>query len=532
MAATQTVAQPFLLRKLAPRSNQISILKPRYDVITLSGYGIAVRVDRGHLILEDGIGANRQQCRLPRVDHGLKRLVVIGSDGMISLAGLRWLADQDASFIMLDRDGSVLMTTGPVHSSEAKLRRAQAMAMQNGMAFRISRELIDRKLAGQERVAIEGLRDGSAALAIRQLRSELAEVEFLDAVRRIEARAARVYWSAWRTLEVTFPRQDLARVPDHWRTFGMRMSTLTGSPRLATNPINAILNYLYAVLESESRLAAAMLGLDPGIGVLHLDTPNRDSLACDLMEPVRPEVDAFVLDWVKREPLPRNWFFERRDGNCRLMAEFASRLSQTATNWAHLVAPVAEWFAHEISKSVGTRQPNLPARLTQRYRREVKGGDPLPKTKPLSAPERICRGCGKEIDKLHSNCRKCALQLDPDRIKEVARIGRVAAHSPEAEAKRAATQRINTQAVWDWDPSDQPDWLTQRFYKSKIQPVLASNPVSLIAKRLKISPGYADHIRKGRVPHPRHWKALAELTGARPPQVTSRSAPCPKNGDP
>jgi hypothetical protein len=65
-------------------------------------YGIQVRVDRGHLLLEDGIGPNRY-ARLPRVGHGVKRLVVIGSDGIVSLAALRWLADQDASFVMLER---------------------------------------------------------------------------------------------------------------------------------------------------------------------------------------------------------------------------------------------------------------------------------------------------------------------------------------------------------------------------------------------------------------------------------------------
>ena len=42
---------------------------------------------------------------------------------------------------------------------------------------------------------------------------------------------------------------------------------------------------------AESRLAAVAMGLDPGIGLLHVDAPNRDSLACDLMEPVRPSVD-------------------------------------------------------------------------------------------------------------------------------------------------------------------------------------------------------------------------------------------------
>jgi hypothetical protein len=78
---------------------------PRHGVITLFGYGIKVYVDRGHLILEDGIGADRLYARLPRVGHGLRRLVVIGADGYVSLAALRWLADQDAAFVMLERDG-------------------------------------------------------------------------------------------------------------------------------------------------------------------------------------------------------------------------------------------------------------------------------------------------------------------------------------------------------------------------------------------------------------------------------------------
>jgi CRISPR/Cas system-associated endonuclease Cas1 len=60
---------------------------------------------------------------------------------------------------------------------------------------------------------------------------------------------------------------------------------------------------LNAVLESEARLAAAALGMDPGLGVLHVDTTAPDSLACDLMEPVRPHMDSYLLDWVTRRPL-------------------------------------------------------------------------------------------------------------------------------------------------------------------------------------------------------------------------------------
>jgi len=500
---------------MSTQSDQSPVPVPRSGVVTLSGYGISVRVDRGHLVLEDGIASDRQSSRLPRVGHGLKRLVVIGADGVVSLSALRWLSDQDASFVMLDRDGSVLTTTGPVRSSDAKLRRAQAMALDNGQALRISRELIDWKLARQARVAVEELHDENAASAIERFRSDLNRVSSIASIRLIESQAAKAYLSAWRALPIMFPKSDLPRVPEHWRIFGYRISTLTGSPRLATNPANAMLNYLYAVLEAETRLAAATLGLDPGIGVLHVDTHYRDSLACDLMEPIRSDVDGFVLRWLKHDPLSRSYFFEQRDGNCRLMAPFASALSQTAPNWAHLIAPVAEWFAREITSSNNTKQRGLPARLTQRYRREVKGGNPLLIAKSIFRPKRVCRDCGKELGGDSTHCKSCAEPIVSERMIKAACLGRIAAFSPEARARRSATQQIKARARYDWKPSDQPVWLTPDFYAKKILPSLVSVSGYSIAKRLTVSHSYANDIRKGRIPHPRHWKMLAELAEMR-----------------
>ena len=495
-----------------PERSRISV--PRSGVVTLSGYGISARVDRGHLTLEDGIGADRSSCRLPRVGHGLKRLVIIGTDGEVSLAALRWLAEQKASFVMLDRDGSVTATTGPVRSSDVRLRRAQALALDNGVALRISRELVDRKLAGQERVAMHDLANESVAHSIRQCRTDLAEAFSIDAVRLVESQAAKAYWSAWRNLPIQFPQKDLPRVPEHWRSFGTRISILTGSPRLATNPVNSMLNYLYALLEAETRLAAATLGLDPGIGVMHVDVPYRDSLALDLMEVVRPDVDAFVLDWIKRGPLPRSHFFEQRDGNCRLMANFASTLSQTSSKWAQLVAPVVEWFTREVNAPKQARSYQLPARLTQRNKRVAKGSDPLPKAKSDVRPIRLCLDCGKEIigDSIH--CKSCSTEIMTPQRDAAGRLARVAALASDAQLKRAATQKTNALAQHAWKPSDQPAWLTATFYSEQIQPALLSVRGSLIARALKVSNSYARDIRKGRVvPHPRHWGVLANLVG-------------------
>src|SRR3989442_5851503 len=227
MAATKTVYQ-------LPRSHNSVI--PRHGVVTLFGYGISVRVDRGHLSLEDGIGADRHEARFPRVGHGLKRLVVVGSDGMVSLAALRWLADQDAAFVMLDRIGKVLATTGPVRTSDARLRRSQALAESTGASLQLMRELIAQKLSGQEKVARDKLKRLDIANWISSFRSQVDVAKGTSTIRQCESLGAKAYWSAWHDVSVAFPRNDLRRVPHHWQAFGTRESPLTNSPRLAVNP--------------------------------------------------------------------------------------------------------------------------------------------------------------------------------------------------------------------------------------------------------------------------------------------------------
>jgi CRISPR-associated endonuclease Cas1 len=515
MAATKTVPQ------LPQFDNSLA---PRYGVITLFGFGIQVRVDRGHLFLEDGIGPNRRQVRLPRVGHGLRRLIVIGSDGMVSLAALRWLADQDAAFVMLDRDGSVLATTGPVRSSDAKLRRAQALAHSSRAALRITRELITQKLTGQERVARNKLLDTGTADTIARFRSELLTADSIATIRLIESQAARAYWAAWSTLPVNFPKNHLRRVPGHWRSFRARVSPLTGSPRLAANPVNAILNYLYALLESEARLAVAAMGLDPGLGVLHVDTTARDSLACDVMEPVRPVVDAYLLDWITRESLSREWFFEQHDGNCRLMAPFAVRLSETAPTWGRAVAPVAEWVARAFWSTIRRPDSPLSTRLTQSVKREARGGRIAPAV-PAPSPQSICQGCGKVIANGSTNCVVCAVPVSRQRMSDVARLGRAASKTPLARARVSATQRRQVAARLGWQSLSQPDWLTEETYTERIKAILAGASISEIASAIDVSFPYAAAIRAGRRrPHRRHWEALARIIGVSEYSMTTPSA--------
>ncbi len=505
MAASRTLPQPYLSRK-SPVGKS--------GVLALSGFGIKVRVQCGHLEIEDGIGPERRRIRLARVGHGLKRLIVIGSDGFISLAALEWLADQDASFAMLERDGRVLATTGPVRPSEAKLRRAQALSHSSGAALHISRELISRKLSAQEDVARHKLLDTSTADSIARFRAELPKAESINTIRLIESQAARSYWHAWGPLSINFPKNQLPRVPGHWMNFGARVSPLTGSPRLACNPPNAILNFLYSLAEDGARLAASTLGLDPGLGVLHTDTSARDSLACDLMEPVRPHVDAYVLEWITKQFLNREWFSEQRDGNCRLVADFAVRLAETVPIWYRQVAPVAEWVARAIWSTIHRPDTPLATRLTQNNKRAAKGSSPRSPFAKMPSPQNLCAGCGKPIHPDSSHCPDCSLKNSTESLIAGAQLGRAISHGALAQARRKQTKRLHDLARSQWSPSSLPAWLTEEVYEKQVQPQLRTASLSQIAAVLGVSIPYASDIRRGRRrPHPRHWEALAELAG-------------------
>jgi CRISPR-associated endonuclease Cas1 len=511
MVATQTVPQDI-------RNCNFDPILPRHGVITLFGYGIKVHVDRGHLTIQDGIGPNRREARLPRVGHGLRRLVIIGSDGMVSLAALRWLADQDAAFVMLNRDGKVLATTGPVSPSDVRLRRAQSLAHRSGIALNIAKELIHQKLVGQEHVVQKHFQNSTATAAIVNARKRLASASSSDDIRMWEAQAALAYWTAWHELPITYPRADLVNVPEHWRFFGSRLSPLTKSPRLAVNPPNAILNYLYAVLESESRLALAELGLDPGIGVLHNDLRSRDSLACDLMEPIRPHVDAFLLNWLSSGPLHRDWFFEQHDGNCRLMGSFALKLSETGQTWRRALAPFAEGIARTLwsMTSRRTRGTEFATRLTQNRKRAVKGFPPMSAARPAPSPPVVCRICGVSIKSGFKYCRGCVPTVSRENVLKAAELGRLNTHNPQAQARRAETQRRQNAGRKAWNPANKPNWLDEEFFLNKIRPRLGTIQVPMIQTALSVSEPYALGIRRGRyIPHPRHWIKLAQLVGAK-----------------
>jgi CRISPR-associated endonuclease Cas1 len=240
--------------------------------------------------------------------------------------------------------------------------------------------------------------------AIREIKECIEEIDDSDSpdeLRRAEGQAAIAYWSAWREVPIKFDAGSVKRVPEHWLNFGRRHSLISRpSPRRAINPANAILNYLYAILEAETRIAALRMGLDPGLGLLHADPQARDSLSCDLMEAVRPKLDEFVLGLLASRTFCKRDLFETREGICRLMPPFTHELAETSALWAKELGPVTERVAQQLFASArennintGTNskrnldsKPSLPTPLTETNR--TAGREPYKrKQEPKGAQE-------------------------------------------------------------------------------------------------------------------------------------------------
>lgn len=84
------------------------------------------------------------------------------------------------------------------------------------------------------------------------------------------------------------------------------------------DPANVCLSLGYTLLHAEALSVAARHGFDPTLGIYHDLAHDRESLACDLAEPARPQVDAFVHRLFADAILRAEDFSGRGDAGCTM----------------------------------------------------------------------------------------------------------------------------------------------------------------------------------------------------------------------
>jgi len=77
-------------------------------------------------------------------------------------------------------------------------------------------------------------------------------------------------------------------------------------------------------------------------GIFHTDNQYRDSFVYDVMEAVRPDVDAWLLDFVQNHNFSVKDFYENRDGGIRLTLKITPILAETVSLWSEKIESVIE----------------------------------------------------------------------------------------------------------------------------------------------------------------------------------------------
>lgn len=483
------------------------------------------------LLVKDGMGDQRRTRRFDKATHGLSRLLVIGSTGFVTLDALHWLRRLGIGALVLAPDGTVALASTPRMTEDARLRRIQAAVPELPAGLGIAQSLMAAKLNGQAALVRSRFSDVTAADTLESLAAAVEVADDIDEVRRLESTAAALYWQTWSARPATAPRfraRDRPRVPPQWMApFQTRRSPLrsaNGNSKAAT-VVNAVFNYLYAIAEAESILACHAVGLDPGLGLVHLDARSRPSFALDLIEPIRPLVDAYVLDVLAARTFRKVEFVEATDGWLRMRAPLTHELAESVPKWSKAIAPWAERVAHMLGQRMaGQYEPATPLTRTltkaaqARVRtRTITMSSVARSSTPRQAPGTpsahvpyACPDCGSPVANARRlRCDAC-IEADPRETPAL-----------RANRARAISARRQREAKWaainDGAPVS-PEWAAE-----VLRPALAAVKLSAVVEACGVTKSTASSWRNGKTaPHPMHIAALSRLAGVDMPSGTAQ----------
>lgn len=248
--------------------------------------------------------------------HHLESICVFGPS-TISPPALDLCWEHGVAVNFLSESGYLQARMTGVADTSVTLRRAQFRAADDpAKCAAIARQIIAGKLQNSRNSLLRGAReseisDHKAQIAeatdalARQIR-QLAEFEIsnlksnMDTLRGTEGMGAVNYFSVFGLL-LKQQRDDFAFT--------------TRSRRPPRDRINCLLSFLYALVRHDCIAALTSIGLDPFVGYLHAERPNRPALALDLMEEFRPWLaDRLAVTLINRQQIGPDDFNIREGG--------------------------------------------------------------------------------------------------------------------------------------------------------------------------------------------------------------------------
>ena len=234
--------------------------------LLISGFGTNISVDKRRLIIQNKLDNERYEYYPHQIKHD--SVIVDGHTGSISFEAMRWLVKHNIPIAMLNWNGNLLSVTLPKETVSSKLRLRQYEIYQDeerryGIAYPIVKEKVKQSINLLNELSRYYKEIDTNTISSESNKEAMFKLKTTYDYRNLmmyEGRIADIYWS-----QILKPFNKL--YPEF--KFVSRNNTLNSHNRNASDEVNALLNYGYAVLESEVRKDLNSIGLDPSISFLH-----------------------------------------------------------------------------------------------------------------------------------------------------------------------------------------------------------------------------------------------------------------------
>ena len=281
--------------------------------LLLCGFGINIEVNRSHLIIKQN--DNTIEFEPHRIPYD--SIIVDGHYGSISFEAMRWLSKHDVSLTLLNWNGNLLSVMQPQETLNSGLKIKQyEKYLDSESRLYIAGQIVKQKVKSSLNL-LDKL-SNFYELDLTTINKEIQRVDFdnINNLMMYEGRIASAYWT-----ELSKIFNGLA--PDfHFET---RRNLSYSWNMNASDPINALLNYGYAILESMVRKDINITGLDVSIGYLHEIAPSKHPLVYDLQELFRYVVDYSVIELLEMK-LKKSDFITTENYHIRLRPDTAKLL--------------------------------------------------------------------------------------------------------------------------------------------------------------------------------------------------------------
>ena len=302
------------------------------NALLITGFGTSINVDKRKLIITNKLKNTKLEFYPHKINHD--GIIIDGHTGNITFEAMRWLSKHNINLTLLNWNGQLLANVMPEQPKSGKLRIKQYQKyLDSQMRFEIALKIVQCKVDHSLNLLEELSRFYSSIDIVSIRKSAEKEDLFLLSIMKnskkqditksikqlmtYEGRIAGIYHDHLvKIFNKLYPEFN----------FTGRKNKTSSRNYNASDEINALLNYGYAILESEIRKAINGIGLDYSIGFLHEINQSRTPLVYDIQELFRWLIDVSVIQLLEEKKIKKSDFIITENYHTRLGEDVASML--------------------------------------------------------------------------------------------------------------------------------------------------------------------------------------------------------------